>query len=931
MQEQFERERPIDIDALCDAHPRIAKRLRRVHNGWVTLLPQLEELSELSRDPLAPQFGPANEQPRWLRFLERLEQRSDDGSNYVVAESIGGGSSSDVRRARDMQLDRELAMKIARTSLKDLRDGTASTLERRRLQRFIAEARLTARLDHPGVLPLHSVGLDDDGHLYFTMPLVHGAGFASVIAQARAGENDWNEFRALEVLLRVCDAMEYAHSQLVIHRDLKPDNVLVGRFGETYVVDWGLARVLVGDESTTLIAEHADAQDDGRTLDGDVIGTPSYMPPEQAAGRLDAIDARSDIYSVGAMLYQLLTGRPPYLDGAEKLTASELVARVRRGPPTALEFLAPQASPELRAVCDKAMARERSDRYASMRALAEDLRRHLAHRVVHAYEQGTWAELKKLVRRNRMATAAALVASFSVIFGLIATTLSQTRARRALEVQACAGRLADLRRRANTFGAPSPALVPQLESWLTEARDLRASGVGLRRDLELLRAEALPFEATSRAELVAHAARDERVGNLVMQREGCAVELRQLAERPNHPGAASRMRFLTDEAARLDGATARIDTASRAAWLFADSETQARHEFLAQLVADLDEFEVADPYRAPLAEVEQRLISIRSGSSIDAATWSATLAALEDRTRSPHYDGLRMKPQFGLVPLGEDPRSHLWEFALQASGDIPKRSADGNFVVTDSTALVFVLVPGGQHQRRWKPLRDELPWGTIGAAGTSREGGMNTCRLDPFFISKYEMTQGQWLRLTGGNPSYYHDGTTFGDFNAVAQQPVEQVSWHDASAWLPHWGLALPSEAQWERAAAGGARTRFWWGDDPADHFGRANTRGADFAEDRGGDFPTPVGSFEPNPYGLYDVYGNAWEWTADVFWITWAWPMRDGDGRSLAPESGLRSARGLSFGCDIYDLTNSVLRTDSPPNRPNAELGLRPVRALER
>ncbi len=277
-------------------------------------------------------------------------------------------------------------------------------------------------------MPVHELGLDAAGRVYFTMKLVKGEDLKAVFEHVHAGLEDWNQVRALNVTLRVCEAVAFAHSKNVVHRDLKPANVMVGRFGEVYVMDWGLARVLGREDkhdlrlrpeavtSASVVRTERREQRDSTpdsplvTMDGDVVGTPSYMPPEQARGQLDKLGPHSDVYSIGAMLYQLVTGRLPYVPAEGRVSQHTILAAVLRGPPESVESLAPRTPPELVAIIEKAMEREIAARYPTTSALADDLRAYLDGRVVAVYETGAWAETRKWIQRNRaLATAAAAV------------------------------------------------------------------------------------------------------------------------------------------------------------------------------------------------------------------------------------------------------------------------------------------------------------------------------------------------------------------------------------------------------------------------------------------------------------------------------------------------------------------------------------------
>ncbi len=244
------------------------------------------------------------------------------------------------------------------------------------------------------------------------------------------------------MIVKVCEAMAYAHSKGVIHRDLKPGNIMVGRFGETYVMDWGLARVVGREDrhdirvqepmpTSTVRTEHRPGTDDPDspllTMDGTIVGTPAYMSPEQARGEVEHVGVRSDVYSVGAMLYHLLTGQMPYVPSGMRASAHAVWRWVIEGPPRPVHSIQPDVPAELVAICEKAMAREADRRYADTMQMAEDILAYLEGRVVRAYETGAVAEFRKWVSRNRGMAAASAAAIALAIGGLAGVGYVQAR------------------------------------------------------------------------------------------------------------------------------------------------------------------------------------------------------------------------------------------------------------------------------------------------------------------------------------------------------------------------------------------------------------------------------------------------------------------------------------------------------------------------
>lgn len=293
---------------------------------------------------------------------------------YEVGSEIARGGMGAILEVWDRDLARTLAMKV-------LLDPRESAKEVALVQRFVREARITGQLDHPGIVPVHDLGIDESGRVYFTMRLVRGQDLGRVFMEARAGSEGWTHTRALEVLLKICDTVAFAHSRGVVHRDLKPANVMVGDFGEVYVLDWGLAKVVDAPEPDPGASDPGGTSehefDAGATLAGTVLGTPSYMPPEQAEGLGHRAYRQLDVYSLGAMLYTLLVGHPPYVSPGRPTSTHELLAAVRRGPPPSVRELASEVSSELGDLCDRAMARDPEQRFESAAALATALRAHL--------------------------------------------------------------------------------------------------------------------------------------------------------------------------------------------------------------------------------------------------------------------------------------------------------------------------------------------------------------------------------------------------------------------------------------------------------------------------------------------------------------------------------------------------------------------------
>jgi serine/threonine-protein kinase len=355
------------------------------------------------------------------------------GLRYHILREYARGGLGEVYLALDEELHREVA-------LKEIQKRHADNPETR--ARFVLEAEVTGGLEHPGIVPVYGLGQYPDGRPFYAMRLIRGQSLKDAITRFHRDDEEPGrdpgrrevEFRQLlGHFLDVCHAIAYAHARGVIHRDLKPANIMLGAFGETLVVDWGLAKPLdlPPDKADPGLAPLRPLSGSARegTLYGSTVGTPAYMSPEQAAGRLEDLGPASDVYSLGATLYCLLTGEAPF-HGTE---IAPLLRRVERGefpPPRQANRRVPRA---LEAVCLKAMALRPEDRYGSARVLAEDIERWLADEPVSAYREPWPARAARWARRHktRVAVAAALLIVATLALAVGTALIDRERARTA--------------------------------------------------------------------------------------------------------------------------------------------------------------------------------------------------------------------------------------------------------------------------------------------------------------------------------------------------------------------------------------------------------------------------------------------------------------------------------------------------------------------
>jgi len=805
------------------------------------LVPDFDALMRKLETPRSAVWTPETEGARTLTMVE-LEPAEDTPvsqqellgtrERYVDLGLLGTGGMAEVRRVRDRDLGCTLAMKIIRADLMDHPDALA---------RFIEEAQCSAQLQHPGIVPVHELGRLPDGRFYFTMQEVRGRRLSEVIAEVhaaseghqwRAAPSGWTFRSLVDTFHRVCEAVAYAHGRGVVHRDLKPANIMVGAHGEVLVLDWGLAKVrgrhdlAASTWSQDAVVTDRSQDDSLETHMGAVGGTPAYMPPEQAQGAIDQIDARSDVYALGAILYQILSGRPPYVGH----TAQAVLAQVRAGAPPppgrGSTSAAPSPSPplpaELVAACVRAMARAPAERFADAGSLSTEV--------------AAWLDGARL-----RAQALAVVA----------------------QAEAHAPEVVRLQARADVLDAEAAALLRDVEPWqpeedkrsgwarADEAADLRREADRLDLALEQGLTGALRIDPTlpeAHAALaarhrIAHAEAEDDRDNDRADRAALLLQTHAEALPDDHPERQRCATYLEGHGAL----TLVTDPPGAEVLLYRETPRHRRLEPVFERIMG----------RTPLSRVSLPMGSYRC---VLRAPGRAEVTYPVHITRGAHWHGVppggheaqairlpahhELGPDDCYVPAGwfiaggdpvafqALPRQRVWVDGFCMS----------RFPATNREYLTFLddLVAQGREDEALRHAPREL-------SGTAAErGALIYGYADGRFSLRADSDGDQWLE----------------------SWPISMVDWYAATAFAV-WrasrtgqGWRLPHELEWAKAARGVDGRLYPWGDafDPSWCHMKDSHQGRHL--------PSRIGAYpvDKSVYGAGDLVGNMRDWTSTSF-----------------------------------------------------------------
>jgi formylglycine-generating enzyme required for sulfatase activity len=692
---------------------------------------------------------------------------------YEILGMLGRGGMGVVYKARHLVLKRTVALKMV------LAGGHADARE---LARFRLEAEAVARLQHPNIVQIHEVGAAD-GHPYCALEFVEGGSLAGKIAGRPLPAPE--AARLLEALAR---AVHLAHSRNVVHRDLKPANVLLAADGTPKITDFGLARQLDSDS--------------GQTQAGTVIGTPSYMAPEQASGSSHEAGTPADVYALGAILYECLSGRPPF----KGKTVVETLDQVRTQEPAPPSRWHPNVPPDLETICLKCLRKEPEKRYASAAELADDLGRYQRGEAIQARPAGRLERAVKWVKRNPVVTGAALAVVLALALG---TTVSYLKY---LDAEQQKG-IAEERRK---------DAVKQTD--IAEER---------RKDAD--RQKRIALEEAKRAKK----ARD------------FLVSIFELADANGIRGTMTARQILEDAEKRIPVVFA------------------AEPKLRADLLKAIETVYAKITEKAPLAMLLQVRGTVRLQSARNPKQKAVPQALLYAGDRL----NLAADAQVQLVSLSDQHKERLKpnrQVTIRRKGCEPAEAVQER---DTSVPMTFVRLPKGTFYMGWD----------------GQKKGVKTQIKEDFEIAVHDVTQGQWQRVMGHNPSMF---SRFGQgWNAVKDiydeelklYPVENVSWDNAQRFITKlneqeqgrgYRYRLPTEAEWEYACRGGATSEaecsfHFYLDKPTNDLTSERANIMDYPSmglPKGRYGTTRVGAYPANKLGLCDMHGNVFQWCADLY-----------------------------------------------------------------
>jgi serine/threonine protein kinase/formylglycine-generating enzyme required for sulfatase activity len=786
--------------------------------------------------------------------------------DFELVSVLGSGAMGVVHLARQRSLDRLVALKVLAPALA----GSPRDVER-----FRREARSAAKLHHPGIVPIFTVG-EAHGVAFIAMEFVDGASLHAELERLRArrrshapaGQADRLGTRAglsypaqvAEIVAQVGEALEHAHSQGVIHRDVKPHNILLDRAGRPHLVDFGLAK---------------DLREPSLSRAGDIAGTPFYMSPEQALAKRVAIDHRTDVFSLGVVLYEMLTLARPF----EGQTSHQVLYRITFEEPRPIRRIESSVPRDLEVICAKAMEKRPTDRYATAGDMAADLRRFLAHESIVAQPPSFARKARRALARHRVLSASAAVAVVAVAIGGLVTR----------EVQARLARARDLGyMRATDLDAVIARGVPQ------ELRDALRTADAVLDSAADPRDRAAAADMRERLLAFARAERERGLGLLTAAGEGDPLD------------AAAR--FNPSSVDRYWRAIQGLEHLRRA--------------------AALTELE-CDPELASLAQVEALLPRLSLESDVPGA--SASLRRIE-----PLSDELGAPVALGALPIASLAVPPGFYRIVVATAD-GRRAEIARFLDQPRHEYRIAARPRAERDSTGGMVRIEAGEFWFGDDGGHEAWRARRARIaEPFWIDAREVSNAEYkafLDATGRAMPPHWEGRYDVAWDRL---PVVGVSWPDALAYAEWRGKRLPTALEWERAARSTDGRRVPWtvpgpegwretplpsAEEMAARGGWIGARAQSFADYLASAMPVDSLADSRTPDGLFHVVGNVREWTESI-------AVRR-IGAELVPQTNLPIVMGGDFGKRMLD-ERPPLRSETHFDNHHLTVGFRCARTAD-
>lgn len=823
--------------------------------------------------------------------LDSFSETPEKAKNkkYVRLEKIGQGATCHVYKARDEDFQRYVAMKIFIESEQLAGDA---------LERFLEEAQITSQLQHPNIVPIHDLGIDEIGRIFFTMKWVQGETLAThlskrsekkfekkseslkknkTLPQKTPEDVKQNILSLLHLFLKICDGIAYAHSRHVIHRDLKPENIMVGEFGETLIMDWGIAYVLGREDKHFKDLKLAISQiqnnetSSRRTLVGSVFGTLSYMPPEQARGDLEHVDVRSDVFSLGAILYEILTETPPY----KPKSVIEMLIQASKAEIEAPEKRTKAFVPaELSAICMKALSAKPAFRYQQVQHLSEDIRRYLEGRSVSAKSDNIVEKTIKWTKRHKAATTSMITAFVFVLLFFFSYAWNQKIQEKLLQERLI--QLESIYQQSFEKNAERLRLLEQYATlyFQNTQKNITEAEEALR--LKLIEANAahtvLSIQIQERIRFI----KKEFIAFPLSQKK--CISLETLLKKDELTYQTYSLLFQEKQQVSIAYLQQKTDLPLQLEKLYEEVQAFESHspEYNAETKTLLNQLK-------PLGFIQLKMRG---------KTEAVRLFSFE-----PDPNGLLQKKPVSSFQFVESqsllaPASYLLEINVSAQKEpivYPFFLLRGETQLLTIETFPFqqISLPGMQFVPRGKFFQG-------GEAGESLR--YHRSEVSSFFMDQREVTyqdflpyvqervrQGvplnnispQSLVLRNNAPAILQEGNRFFIHQAQPpKMPLIYITWKDAKEYcvwknelakqtgLSQYGFFdLPTEAEWEYAARGADGRAFVWGNE----FKRSY---ANVAKVRSPAFTAEVGSFEKDCslFKIYDLAGNIREWTITPF-----------------------------------------------------------------